>query len=224
METREIPRESWIEFLDGFSRRHEGWLVDVEVLGGVGAQTEAHDRPLEGISSEHEGRRIAITLGPSDRPAEHVIQSPSHLRVQEDEGADLSLQIESSGGETTLLSFRSSLPTEMADGKPAAKGSRGSSPRAKTKTKSEGAAAGDTQGGKTMKRVDLSLPEFGFVVATRAALGAGVGLLATGRVCRRTRQRLGLGLLTLGVLTTIPAAFLLFGRRSPTGRGSIAAA
>jgi hypothetical protein len=43
-------------------------------------------------------------------------------------------------------------------------------------------------------------------------------------MCRRSRQRLGLGLLTLGALTTIPAAFLLFGRRSPTGRGKMAAA
>ena len=216
METREIPRESWIEFLDGFSRRHEGWLVDVEVLGGVGAQTEAHDRPLEGISSEHEGRRIAITLGPSDRPAEHVIQSPSHVRVQENEGDDLSLQIESSGGETTLLSFRSRAAGGPAKGE--AQGERGGGSGRREKSPQKRKAA--DSGGKTMKRFDLSLPEFGFIVATRAALGAGVGLLATGRVCRRTRQRLGLGLLTLGALTTIPAAFLLFGRRSPKDRGT----
>ena len=214
METREIPRESWIEYLNGFSRRHEGWLVDVEVLGAVGAQTEARERPLEGVSSEHGGRRIAITLGPSDRPAEHVIQSPSHLRVQEEEGADLSLQIESSGGETTLLSFRSSLPPERVHGEP------GESTPASTpggKTNAAGAAAGH-QGGKKMKRVDLSLPEFGFVVATRAALGAGVGLLVTRHLCRRTRQRLGLGLLSFGALTTIPAAFLLFGRKNLANR------
>jgi hypothetical protein len=218
-ETREIPRESWIEFLDGFSRRHEGWLVDLEVLGAVGAQTEAHDRPLEGISSEHAGRRIAITLGPSERPAEHIVESPSHLRVQEEGGADLSLQIESSAGETTLLSFRSSLPPEMVDGMLSGERSRESARKEKTPA----AYAGEHEGGK-MKRIDLSLPEFGFVVATRAALGAGVGLLATGRMCRRSRQRLGLGLLTLGALTTIPAAFLLFGRRSPSGRGKMAAA
>jgi hypothetical protein len=213
METREIPRESWIEYLDGFSRRHEGWLVDVEVLGAVGAQTEARERPLEGISSEHGGRRIAITLGPSDRPAEHVIQSPSHLRVQEEEGADLSLQIESSAGETTLLSFRSSLPSEMVDG---ATGEGISESTNGGKTRAAGAAA--DKGGKKMKRVDLSLPEFGFVVATRAALGAGVGLLATRHLGRRTRQRLGLGLLAFGALTTIPAAFLLFGRKNVTTR------
>jgi hypothetical protein len=75
-----------------------------------------------------------------------------------------------------------------------------------------------------MKRVDLSVPEFGFIVATRAALGAGAGLLATQRLCRRTRQRVGLGLLILGVLTTAPAAYLLFGRRSPTDPERFAAA
>ena len=76
----------------------------------------------------------------------------------------------------------------------------------------------------TMKRVDLSLPEFGFVVATRAALGAGIGLLATGRVCRRSRQRLGAALFALGALTTIPAAFLLFGRHAgPEGQQTAAA-
>ncbi len=66
-----------------------------------------------------------------------------------------------------------------------------------------------------MKRVDLALPEFGFIVATRAALGAGVGLLATARLCRRSRKRLGAVLLAFGAVTTIPAAYLLFGRRDP---------
>lgn len=68
-----------------------------------------------------------------------------------------------------------------------------------------------------MKRVDLSFPEFGFVVATRAALGAGIGLLLTGRACRRSRKKLGAALLAFGALTTIPAAFLLFGRDAGAG-------
>ena len=66
-----------------------------------------------------------------------------------------------------------------------------------------------------MKKVDLTFPQFGFVVATRAALGAGIGLLAAGKLCSRDRRRLGTALFALGALTTIPAAFLLFGRRSP---------
>jgi hypothetical protein len=73
-----------------------------------------------------------------------------------------------------------------------------------------------------MKRVDLAFPEFGFIVATRAALGAGVGLLATQRLCRRTRQRVGLALLGLGALTTIPAAVLLFRKGDRTERPAAA--
>ena len=50
---REIPRGEWVKYLDGFSRRHEGWLVTVEVLGAeIGAQVEAQELPLEGITAE----------------------------------------------------------------------------------------------------------------------------------------------------------------------------
>ncbi|OLE50804.1 MAG: hypothetical protein AUG51_26320 [Acidobacteria bacterium 13_1_20CM_3_53_8] len=50
---REIPREEWAEFLDIFSRQHEGWLVTVEVLSEeIGAQVEAEGKPLEGITAE----------------------------------------------------------------------------------------------------------------------------------------------------------------------------
>lgn len=64
-----------------------------------------------------------------------------------------------------------------------------------------------------MRRVDLSPSEFGFIVATRAALGVGIGLLTAGRMRRSPRRRLGLMLVAVGALTTIPAAWLLLGRR-----------
>lgn len=64
-----------------------------------------------------------------------------------------------------------------------------------------------------MKKVDLAFPEFMFIVATRAALGAGVALLASARVSARGRRRLGVALFSTGVLTTVPALLLVFGRR-----------
>ena len=67
------------------------------------------------------------------------------------------------------------------------------------------------------KRVDLSFPEFGFIVATRAALGAGVGLLLADRLLRTQRRSIGSTLLAVGALTTIPAAFALFGPHRPAG-------
>ena len=50
----------------------------------------------------------------------------------------------------------------------------------------------------------LTTPEFGFAVATRAALGAGLGLILSGRLSAKVRQRLGTALVVLGAITTIP--------------------
>lgn len=75
-----------------------------------------------------------------------------------------------------------------------------------------------------MKKLNLSLPEFVFVVATRAALGAGIGLLAADKLRSRDRRRLGAALLAVGVLTTIPAAILLLGQLTPTSPGEAALA
>jgi len=63
-----------------------------------------------------------------------------------------------------------------------------------------------------VKRVDLSLPEFMFIIATRAALGAGVALLAAGKLSRCSRRRVAKTLIGIGALTTIPAGYLVFGR------------
>lgn len=66
-------------------------------------------------------------------------------------------------------------------------------------------------------RVNLSLPEFGFVVMTRGVLGAGIGLLASEGLRKRARRRLGAALMSIGVLTTPPALYLLFRREAAGG-------
>ena len=62
-----------------------------------------------------------------------------------------------------------------------------------------------------MKSVVLDPPMFGFIVATRAALGFGVGLLIAGRLPAARRRALGRLFVTIGVLTTVPAAMALAG-------------
>jgi hypothetical protein len=56
-----------------------------------------------------------------------------------------------------------------------------------------------------MKTVVLSLPMFGFVVGTRAALGAGIGLLLSKKIPESRRKAIGLTLVTIGAATTVPA-------------------
>jgi presenilin-like A22 family membrane protease len=64
-----------------------------------------------------------------------------------------------------------------------------------------------------MRKPDLTFPELMFVVGTRAFIGAGLGLLISGRLSKRQRQTAGLVLLAAGAITTIPAAAAVFGRK-----------
>ena len=57
-----------------------------------------------------------------------------------------------------------------------------------------------------MKSLLLDLPTFGFIVSTRAALGVGVGLLASERIPAPQRRAIGATLIAIGAATTVPAA------------------
>ena len=59
----------------------------------------------------------------------------------------------------------------------------------------------------------LTLPELGFIIATRALLGAGIALLVGQRLDASTRRAVGLTLAGVGALTTIPAAMVVFRNR-----------
>ena len=61
-----------------------------------------------------------------------------------------------------------------------------------------------------MKTVELRMPMLGFVVATRAALGAGIGLLLANRIPESRRRAIGLTLVSIGAATTLPAALAVF--------------
>ena len=54
-----------------------------------------------------------------------------------------------------------------------------------------------------------------FIAGTRALLGVGIGLLSAARLRARKRRRVGLTLLTIGAITTVPAAYFLFRLSSP---------
>jgi len=71
------------------------------------------------------------------------------------------------------------------------------------------------------KRI-LSIPQLLFIVGTRAMLGAGVALLAGGRLSERTRRRAGLTLALVGAASTIPAARIVATSR-PSLRERLAA-
>ena len=74
-----------------------------------------------------------------------------------------------------------------------------------------------------MREVQVTLPEIVLLVGTRAALGAGLGLLLADGLPECQRKAVGWTLLLVGAVTTVPLAFEVFGKfrelppfRSPT--------
>ncbi|MBI2876197.1 MAG: DUF5335 family protein [Candidatus Tectomicrobia bacterium] len=112
MWTREIPRNEWAQFFDNFSRRYRGWLVTVEVLGpDIGAQIEAHELPLEGITTEvkEDGEEIISILGKEPMAhITHTIAAPTHVRLkQAEEGIAEAVEIESASRTKILILLHS---------------------------------------------------------------------------------------------------------------------
>jgi hypothetical protein len=64
------------------------------------------------------------------------------------------------------------------------------------------------EGDRQMKSLVLRAPEFGFMVGTRAALAAGIGLLLASRWSTDQRRLIGATLVAIGAMTTIPAAMM----------------
>jgi len=122
MPSRDIPREQWMTFLDSFSRQHERWRVNVEVVtDGLGAHREVREKRLIGVSADLKSRdssTISIIAGDrSDDHVNHIINGPTRVALEEtEEGAQKGLRIEAADGETTLLLFRSPASPEAVDG------------------------------------------------------------------------------------------------------------
>ena len=68
-----------------------------------------------------------------------------------------------------------------------------------------------------MDRTPLSIPEIAIIGGTRAALGAGLGLLLADRLSDDQRRAVGWTLFGVGVITTVPIALQLFRHRGETG-------
>lgn len=120
MVTKEIASDEWPEFFEAFSRRHEGWLVTIEVLGELGAQIEAEDQALRGTVAERRGGKTEIQIMTGNTPEQtftHLIDQPQRVWVEEtEEGAEGALEIESGDHGKTILRLRSAALPETVDG------------------------------------------------------------------------------------------------------------
>ena len=57
-----------------------------------------------------------------------------------------------------------------------------------------------------MRPFEITLPKLAFVAVTRGLAGVGIGLLLADHLRSSERKRIGLTLLSIGAITTIPIA------------------
>jgi len=70
-----------------------------------------------------------------------------------------------------------------------------------------------------MQETRVSLPELALIAGTRVALGAGLGLLLSNRLDRSLRVAIGLTLVAVGAITTVPLAFEVLNNRRRSTNG-----
>lgn len=112
MQTREIARSDWPAFINSFSSRHQGWVVDVEVFGPeIGAQVEGKGLVLQGLTDDWDEMNRAIVIMAGNRRDDHVthtINRPTEISLEKtDSGMDAALSIINEDGTRTLLTFPS---------------------------------------------------------------------------------------------------------------------
>ena len=121
MQTRQVEKSEWPAFLDSLSRRHEGWLLKLEILNPeIGAQVEGTGLVLEGLTDEWDeisGNTITIMAGRTpDDHVTHSISQPTEVSLEQtDEGAGVALSIKSADGTTALLNLRSAVSPPTVD-------------------------------------------------------------------------------------------------------------
>ena len=120
MSRRAINRSDWTNFVDAFSRRHDGWLISVAVEeGSAPRKYVTHDAPLRGVVAELEEdiSSMMVFTGDTTPHSTHFINHATRLEVEETrDGADAGLTITDESGVRTILEFRSPMRPELVDG------------------------------------------------------------------------------------------------------------
>ena len=120
MSRRVIDRAEWIDYVDAFSRRHDGWLVSVAVDEASNARRYVvRDVPLRGVVAELDDdiSSMMVFTGDTSPHATHFVGRATALEVEETrEGADAALTITDESGARTILEFRSPMRPELVDG------------------------------------------------------------------------------------------------------------
>lgn len=117
MSRRVIERSQWVDFVDAFSRQHDGWLISVAVQEGTHAREYlTRDLPLRGVVAELDEGADSMMVFTGDTTT-HFVEHPVLLAIEETpDGAEAELTIAGESGARTIVEFRSPMRPELVDG------------------------------------------------------------------------------------------------------------
>ena len=115
MTVREVPAAQWPEFLDRFSRQHAAWMCCLHgiVAGAPFTRVRSLALRLVGIESGTLDRSIQVTFM---NGMSLSASRPRVVRVQQENGAERALEVETADGALLRLSFRATALPEQLDG------------------------------------------------------------------------------------------------------------
>jgi hypothetical protein len=118
MPIQEIPPDQWQEFFESYSRRHEGWLVTLEIFNhGNPQRISARSLSLKSITAEMAATPMIVIVTEDETTGiSQLIRHPTRVVLkQNDVGADVGIEIET-GNMLYIMRFRSAVLSELVDG------------------------------------------------------------------------------------------------------------
>ena len=115
---QEIPSSSWFQWLESFTKQHEGDVVTIEVIANdLGDQYEAEQVPFAYIEYDKHDDAVNVAVGGRDGRypvvLRHTVEHPSRIVVSTPESGEAStVDVTAADGVQTLITFhrRPALP------------------------------------------------------------------------------------------------------------------
>lgn len=118
--TREIPPTEWREFLDGYSRAHDGWIGTVDVRSPYQHYAPVYvDQRFGGAYLERHREGDVIMLRMGSGCATHLVKNVRSIVVEETAGGShVGLTLYGESENAARLRFRAAARPELLDGLP----------------------------------------------------------------------------------------------------------
>jgi Family of unknown function (DUF5335) len=102
-----VPHNKWREFLEAFTKRHDGWLITIEThdveTGEIVTSRPVRLKSVELDLEDKNNERINVTVRDDQREIKHILFRPSDVILQVSaDGSDEGLRIISINTVTTV--------------------------------------------------------------------------------------------------------------------------